>query len=359
MRIFIDIGHPAHVHYFKNFIKIMELKGHTFFVSARNRTIIFSLLKKYDISYYNRGKGKDGIIGKIFYIFAADFKLFINAIKFKPHIFISFASPYAAQTAWILRKPHIVLDDTEHARFGHFLYRPFSKIFLNPSCFQKDFGKKQIHFNSYTELFYLHPNHFTNNPDILKLLDLSKNEKFALLRFVSWKASHDIGHTGLDLSTKRKLVNKLVENGYKVFISSEENNKDPFLNKYMIRISPDLIHHVMVHAALLVTEGATMASECAMLGTPAIYVNSLDAGTLREQEDKYQLIHGFRSSNGVLEKVTEIINSHDVKETYQLRRKKMLSEKTDITAFFVWFVENFPGSVKVIKENPYYQYRFR
>ncbi|MGA2408340.1 MAG: hypothetical protein ABSF81_16535 [Bacteroidales bacterium] len=37
----------------------------------------------------------------------------------------------------------------------------------------------------------------------------------------------------------------------------------------------------------------TMASECAMLGTPAIYVNSLDAGTLREQDDKYQLIHGF------------------------------------------------------------------
>jgi predicted glycosyltransferase len=359
MRIFIDIGHPAHVHYFKNFIKIMETKGHSFFISARNRSIIFYLLDKNRISYYNRGKGRDGNVGKLFYMFIADVKLYFKALAFKPHIFISFASPYAAQAAWLLRKPHIVLDDTEHARFGHFLYKPFSKIFLNPSCFQKDFGNKQIRFNSYTELFYLHPNHFTNNSDILKLLGLSKNEKFAVLRFVSWKASHDIGHSGLDLLTKKKLVSKLVENGYKVFISVEAENKDPFFDKYMIRISPDLIHHIMVHATLLVTEGATMASECAMLGTPAIYVNSLDAGTLREQEDKYQLIHGFRSSDGVIEKVEEIINSPEVKETYQVRRQKMLSEKIDITAFLVWFVENYPESVRIMKENLNYQDRFR
>ena len=94
-----------------------------------------------------------------------------------------------------------------------------------------------------------------------------------------------------------------------MLISSEAENTDPFFEKYMIRISPDLIHHVMAKAQLLVTEGATMASECAMMGTPAIYVNSLDAGTLREQEDKYQLIYGFRSSAGVLEKVSELINT--------------------------------------------------
>jgi len=356
--IFIDIGHPAHVHYFKNFIKIMETKGHTFFVSARNRSIIFYLLNNYKISYYNRGKGKDSILGKLFYMFSADFKLLSKALKFKPHIFISFASPYAAQTAWLLRIPHIVLDDTEHARFGHFFYKTFSKVFLNPACFQKDFGKNQIRFNSFTELFYLHPIQFTVHPDILTLLGISENEKFALLRFVSWKASHDIGHSGIDLATKKKLVNILLVNGFKIFISTEAENNDLFFDKYMINTAPDLIHHVMAHAHLLVTEGATMASECAMLGTPAIYVNSLDAGTLREQEDKYQLIHGFRSSVGVIDKVIEIINTPDIKEMYKLRRTKMLSEKIDPTAFLVWFIENYPESVKIMKENPEYQERF-
>ena len=28
MRILIDIGHPAHVHYFRNFVRAMEERGH-------------------------------------------------------------------------------------------------------------------------------------------------------------------------------------------------------------------------------------------------------------------------------------------------------------------------------------------
>jgi predicted glycosyltransferase len=359
LKIFIDIGHPAHVHYFKNFIKKMEANGHTFFVSARERSIIFELLTRYKILYFNRGKGRDGVFGKIFYMFAADFKLVFKALKFKPQIFLSFASPYAAQTAWLLKKPHIVLDDTEHARFGHLFYKPFSNVFLNPSCFRKDFGKRQIRFKGYSELFYLHPNNIAQNPQISALPGISENEKFALLRFVSWKANHDIGHFGLDFQTKTKLISILLEKHYKVFISSEAENKDPFFDKYIIRISPDHIHEIMDRAQFLVTEGATMASECAMMGTPAIYVNSLDAGTLREQEDKYQLIHGFRSSAGVLEKVTELINTPDLKNTYKLRRDKMLADKIDPTAFLVWFVENYPASFKIMKENPDYQDRFR
>lgn len=359
MRIFIDIGHPAHVHYFKNFIKIMESKGHTFFVSARDRSIIFYLLDQYKICYYNRGKGRDGLIGKLYYMILTDLKLITKAIKFRPDIFISFASPYTAQASWLLRTPHIVIDDTEHARFGHMFYKPFSKVFLNPACFQKDFGLKQIRFNSFTELFYLHPKYLSNENGISGILKLPENQNFALLRFVSWKANHDLGHSGLDLFTKKKLVSILLEYGYRVFISSEGENKEESFEKYLIKFSPDLIHQVMSNASLLVTEGATMASECAMLGTPAIYVNSLDAGTLRELEDKYQLINGFRSSDGVLEKVTEIINSPEIKKGYQIRRNKMLSEKIDITAFLVWFIGSYPESVDVMRKNPNYQYNFK
>lgn len=358
MRIFIDIGHPAHVHYFRNLIKIMKLDGHTFFISARNRSIIFKLLEIYEIPYYNRGKGSNRMIGKFIYLLFADLRLLLKAIIFGPDIFLSFASPYTAHVSWFLRKPHISIDDTEHARFGHFLYRPFSKVLLNPSCFQKDFGQKQIRFNSYTELFYLHPKYLKNEGWSSSFLNLPETKPFVLLRFVSWKANHDLGQSGLDLVTKKKLVNLLLEKGYQVLISSEEEKIDGFFEEFLIKLSPDLIHQVMSKAALLVTEGATMASECAMLCTPAIYVNSLDAGTLRELEDKYQLIHGFRNSEGVLGKVAEILNTPDVKVEYQMRRNIMLSEKIDITAFLVWFVEHYPESVRIMKENPDYQYNF-
>jgi len=52
MKILIDINHPAHVHYFKNIIKIMEKKGHEFLIISRNKEIEHYLLKKYEGPFY-------------------------------------------------------------------------------------------------------------------------------------------------------------------------------------------------------------------------------------------------------------------------------------------------------------------
>ena len=37
----------------------------------------------------------------------------------------------------------------------------------------------------------------------------------------------------------------------------------------------------------------------------------------------------------------------------------MLADKIDVTAFMVWFIENYPESIKVMKDDPGYQYRFK
>jgi len=36
----------------------------------------------------------------------------------------------------------------------------------------------------------------------------------------------------------------------------------------------------------------------------------------------------------------------------------MLKETIDVTAFFVWFVENYPESAKIMKDNPGFQNSF-
>jgi N-acetyl sugar amidotransferase len=358
MRIFIDIGHPAHVHYFRNFIKIMEKKGHVFFISARNRSIIHYLLEKYNIGFWDRGKGYNNIVGKIIYMLVADIRLFKKSLHFKPDIFVSFASPYAAQVAWISGKPHIVLDDTEHTRFAPFFYKPFSKAILNPFCYQIDSGPKQVRFNSFTELFYLHANFYFPNPDGLKLLNILESEKFVILRFVSWKALHDIGHYGLDLDTKKKLVSFLENKGYKIFISNEPDTIEPIFEKYLLKIPPEYIHDILYYADLLVSESGTMASEAAILGTPVVYVNSLPLMGYLQEEQKHGLLSPFSSSSGVIEKVTELLSFHNLKEICHSRRQSLLAGKIDLTDFLVWFVENFPSSLGIIKENPDYQIRF-
>ncbi len=357
MRIFIDIGHPAHVHYFRNFIKIMENKGHIFFFTARDKEVAHSLLKHYKINYSNRGKGSKNIIGKLFYILIADILILKYAIKFKPDIFLSFASPYLSHVSKIVRKPHIAFDDTEHAKLEKLMYLPFTDVVLTPSCFSEDFGKKQIYFNSYMEYNYLHKKYFKKNLKIKQKLGLIENEKYVILRFVSWSASHDIGQSGINDEMKYKII-EILEKKFKVFISSE-SLLPANLEKYRLKINPADLHSVLAGANLYVGEGSTTASECSILGIPNIYVNSLTVGYCTEQDEKYGLCIHLKNDKNLLSKINELMNNDRLIEEWSLKREKLISEKIDITSLMVWFVENYPDSVKVMRENPDYQYNFR
>src|SRR5688500_9286680 len=113
MRILIDINHPAHVHYFRNFYKIMTARGHEILVVSRNKEIEHSLLQLYNIPFVNRGKGKHGKLGKFFYMLYADLKLFSLAFRFKPDIFLIFLHPYPSHVAALLGKVSLVFSDTE------------------------------------------------------------------------------------------------------------------------------------------------------------------------------------------------------------------------------------------------------
>ena len=344
------------MHYFRNFISEMKKRGHQFFITARDKDCVFQLLDFYNIPYTSRGKGAKGLAGKLFYIFKAAMILFRAAQKFKPDLFLSFASPYAAHAAFLSRKPHIAFDDTEHAKFEHLMYVPFTQTILTPQPFLKNMGPKQLRFQGFMELCSLHPKRFSPDKKILETLNVKSAEEYVLLRFVSWDASHDLGHSGISLHLKMQLVAELKKR-FRVFISAE-GNLPPELEPYRIKIKPHQMHNVLAAASLFIGEGATMASECAMLGTPAIYVNSLDAGTLQEQAN-YNLICSFRNSEGVFEKVKELLAIPNLKNTWQQKRDKMLSQKIDVTAFMVWFVENYPASLNTLKANPDYQYNFK
>ena len=94
-------------------------------------------------------------------------------------------------------------------------------------------------------------------------------------------------------------------------------------------------------------------------------------GYLRELEDVYELGYGIhasalpadspiRKSDGsvqpsgteALYKAVEQLVAMDTAERralYQLRRKKMLSDKIDCAKFLTWFIENYPQSVAETK----------
>jgi len=356
MKILIDIGHPAHVHYFKNFIRIMTAKGHQFALIARNKEITHTLLQKYGLSYISRGEGGSGKFGKALYIFKADHLIWKAARRFQPDLFLSFASTYAAHVARFMGKPHIAFDDTEHAKWELLLYPPFTTSILTPVCFKKKLGIKQIFFNGYMELCYLHPNYFQPEFAEIKFPGLQQGEPYVIFRFVSWKASHDFGTAGLGWNDKTDLVRELSKQ-IRVFISSEGGLPDA-LKPYQVDISPENMHDLLANAKLLISEGATMASEAAMLGVPSFYINPLTAGTLEEQE-RYGLLYRNLLGDRLKEKIFDILKNPLLKKEFQEKRRNMLSDKIDVTAFIVWFVEDYPISKTIMQNNPRYQDKFR
>ena len=221
LRILVDIGHPAHVHLFKNFAREMLKKNHKILFTCRDKEVVIHLLDYYKFPFVSFGKPYEGLIGKIKGLVKFDLLMLCAAIRFKPNLFLSHGSFYAAHVATLMRKPHISLEDTGNMEQIR-LYKPFTKIILSPSCFHKNLGKKQLMFNSYHELAYLSPLWYTPGSEIFRILVLQPGERYVILRFISWKASHDSGHSVLPNEYRSLLVAELSKY-VRVFISSEKN----------------------------------------------------------------------------------------------------------------------------------------
>ena len=356
MKFLFDIGHPAHVHYFRQTINILAEHGHKSCIVARDKDVTLQLLDSMGFSYINREKGGDTSLSKSIYHIKGDYILIKALRQFRPDVTISCGSPYLAHASSLCSVPHIVLTDTEKAKTLLNYIKPFTSVFLTPYCFHLDLGRKHIKYKSFIELSHLSPVYFKPDPDILRLLGVNESSKFIILRFVSWHAYHDLGEHGLNINFKRNLINELSRR-YTVFISSEGPVPGD-LAQYQLKLDANKFHQVLKFASLYLGEGATSASEAVMLGTPAIYVNPIDAGTIQMQA-AYGLLFNFRDGNGVLKKAIEIMENLDrMAQYFKSNHERLLNEHLNTSLFLTWFLENYPKSKEIMKADPGYQLRF-
>ena len=352
MNILIEIGHPAHVLKFSAAIKILEKNNHKIFVVTKDIPTVIQLLSKLNIPFTVIGTKKDNLIAKGFLQLWYNLRCFLIIKSKKVDLMIGCVS--AAYMTRLTNIPSILFDDDDDevepllVKYVH----PYLSHILSPDALTGNRKRKDtIYYPGYHELAYLHPNWFTPDPSVLSDIGLKEGEPYFIIRFNAFKAHHDVGVEGLSIENKRKLISLLETKG-KVFISNERNIDEEF-KKYQLLLSPEKIHSLIYYATMLIGDSQTMTSEAAVLGTPAVKCNSF-AGKLsvpNELEDKYQLCYSFlpEQADKFFAKIEELINDENTVLIFDKNKEKMLADKMDVTKFYVWFIENYPESVKQVE----------
>ncbi|MFW9912085.1 MAG: DUF354 domain-containing protein, partial [Candidatus Thorarchaeota archaeon] len=194
----------------------------------------------------------------------------------------------------------------------------------------KYLGRNQVYYEGYHEMSYLLPKYFKPNPAILSDYGLSPGERFFILRLVSWGATHDRGQKGID--NLSAIVEHLGKYGA-VFISTESKLTSN-LESSTADISPVDMPTMLAYARMYLGEGATMASESATLGTPAIYVNTQNLGYIDALVEA-GLVYHIKPRQNALAKILDTIDEIMAKppEHFNKIRERFLSDKIDVVEF--------------------------
>lgn len=324
MNILVDIGHPAHVHLFKNLILFLQRKNHNVIVVTRNKESTNSLLDYYNIDYIclsNPVNSLWGFVKEFFYRLNAILKL--NSIHhFDLAIGTSVIIGYLTLFQNIFSINFNEDDDNVVPLFSILGY-PFCSKIINPSCLKFVFwkGKRDLH-HSYHELAYLHPNNFTPDKNVLKKYKLKKRE-YIVVRFSALSAHHDLNARGINKQLWNKIL-PLIKN-FEI-IKSFEGEKT-----HSIKIWD--MHHILAFSKLVISDSQTMTAEAAVLGVPSVRINTFVGriSYLEELEHVYTLTYGFKPDDieAILEKITYLLSIKKLEDYWKEKQNILLNQKED------------------------------
>lgn len=336
MRILVEILHPAHVHFFRNFLEELTARDDEVVITARDKDVALSLLEQYGLEHEVLSTQRSGTIGLGKELVRRVSALGKTIRRVRPDVLTGIMGPTIALAGRRHRIPSVVFYDTEFAtRTNSWVYRLANAV-ITPDCYQGKVPGRHVTYPGYHELAYLHPNRFTPDESRIRAFGVEPGESYSLVRFVSWQASHDTGEIAVPDTTKRAIVARLAESG-RVLVSSESVLPDD-LAPYRLTGPTADIHHLLSFAEIVVGESATMASEAAVLGTPAVYIARTSRGYIDDLAERYELVSRLQPGDerGIRAAVDRTVSAAPAE--WAERRSMMLADKIDVTDWMVrWF----------------------
>ncbi len=328
MKYLFDICHPAHVHLFRNYIKVLKNEGHEVCVVSREKDITTELLDAYGIKHIVVSKAGVSFFSKLGELITRTSKILkLNRkeqfdIACGTSVSIGLMSLFSKTKSYVFNED----DDTTVPLFCLLAY-PFATKIVNPKCIKyKRWQKKRLRHDSCHELAYLHPDNFIPNKKVLKRYGLKKRE-YVVFRFSALQAHHDLNAAGISEDLFAKIASML--KGLQIVISSETGKE----NKYDViaHIAPEDMHSVLYFAKFAVADSQTMAVEAAVLGLPVIRINTFKgkSSLLQEIEDKYKLAYSYipQEKAEIILTLRKLLDDKGLSRKWSRRQKIFLKEK--------------------------------
>jgi predicted glycosyltransferase len=358
MRFLIEAHHPAHIHFFKNLVRIWRDRGDEVLLLGRDRDVMKQLLAAYSFIpaqiVTGAARGNRFPLREMLARQAAVVKAICT---FRPSIVVSLMGSYT-QASRLFNVPNIIFTDSEFQSFNHRIAHPFATRIYTPQCFWKPLGDKQRRYNGYHELAFLHPRRFSARREVLARLRVNGGPslngaskgvaappepgQYVVIRTSAWNTLHDIGESGLGKTFDALMREVLAK--YSVYVVPEGGKIAPQWAKHRLSLPPEDFHDVLAFARLVITEGASTASEAACLGVPSVYINSTRRGYLEDQERRYRLVFNFTEPSAAAHKVTELLADPPPAETLAAARARLIADHIDVTDFVVDELDRFVES---------------
>jgi predicted glycosyltransferase len=353
-RFLIEAHHPAHIHFFKFPIRIWRDRGDEVLLLGRDRDVMKQLLAAYPFipAQIVTGVQKHGRF-PLREMLARQAAVAAAVRSFRPSIVVSLMGSYT-QVARLFNVPNIIFTDSEFQSFNHRIAHPFATRIYTPQCFWKPLGEKQRRYNGYHELAFLHPRRFTPRREVLERLRVNGGPsvngsskgatapepgQYVVIRTSAWDTLHDIGEHGLG-KTFGALMREVLAK-YSAYVVPEGGKIAPEWAKYKLSVPAQDYHDVLAFARLVITEGASTASEAACLGVPSVYVNTTRRGYLEDQERRYRLVSNFTDADAAARKVTELLATPPAAQTLADARARLIADHIDVTEFLVDELDRF------------------
>jgi predicted glycosyltransferase len=264
-------------------MEILRDRGDELLVLSRVKDVACGLLDSFGIPHLpvsRAGSGRGGLAAELL---RRDLAVLSQARRFRPDAMLGFGGVAISHAGKLLGVPAISFYDSENARLQTRITWPFIGRLYVPEAYAGPTPEgRTTRLPGTKELSYLHPAAFRPDRGIALAGGLDPDRDNVFLRVVDWRANHDLGKAGWSLEELRSLVARLGKDA-KVHLSSEVAlPEDLAMHRY--RGSIQEVHHLMAHCRLYLGESATMASEAAILGVPAIYCGRDFPGYVRELE---------------------------------------------------------------------------